>query len=217
MHFLSGHEMNGLSEKTTILVGIYNQQFQGTIILMVGLTCKGKSWKRSLLVIPGPLKKRCPRSKNVTLISGSVKIPICGDLEVVSRSGLPDLPRLWSSINTKLPTEKRKNKQILVAKDLTSNFFEGNLAFVIFIWLFLECVGFDFVVSPISFPGTGPQRWNSGVFPLFYPQFPLSKVSLKRCWKIIKHEDWLRNPNIPPLEAIIEVDYTSIRWSSVAM
>ena len=128
----------------------------------------------------------------------------------------------WSSPSLKFDkyktsNRKRKNKQILVAKDLTSNFFEGNLAFVIFILLFLECVGFDFVVSPISFPGTGPQRWNSGVFPLFYPQFPLSKVSLKRCWKIIKHEDWLRNPNIPPLEAIIEVDYTSIRWSSVAM
>ena len=27
--------LNGLSEKTIILVGIYNQQFQGTIILMV--------------------------------------------------------------------------------------------------------------------------------------------------------------------------------------
>ena len=28
------HEFNSLSEKTIILVGIYNQQFQGTIILM---------------------------------------------------------------------------------------------------------------------------------------------------------------------------------------
>ena len=28
-------KINGLSEKTIILVGIYNQQFQGTIILMV--------------------------------------------------------------------------------------------------------------------------------------------------------------------------------------
>ena len=56
-------------------------------------------------------KKRCPSSKSVTLISGSVKIPICGDLEVVSRSGLPDLPRLWSSINTKLPTEKGKTSK----------------------------------------------------------------------------------------------------------
>ena len=27
--------LNGFSEKTIILVGIYNQQFQGTIILMV--------------------------------------------------------------------------------------------------------------------------------------------------------------------------------------
>lgn len=141
-------------------------------------------------MIPGPLKKRCPRSKTVTLISGSVKIPICGDLEVVSRSGLPDLPRFWSSINTKLPTEKGKTSK--------------SWQFVIFTSLFLECVGFDFVVNPISFPGTGPQRWNSGVFSLFYPQFPLFKGFINKMLK--DHQTrrlTKRNPIIPPLEAIV--------------
>ena len=32
--------VNGLSEKTIIVVRIYNQQFQGTILLMVGLTSR---------------------------------------------------------------------------------------------------------------------------------------------------------------------------------
>ncbi len=30
-----GYFLNGFSVKTIVLVGIYNQQFQGTIILMV--------------------------------------------------------------------------------------------------------------------------------------------------------------------------------------
>ena len=37
-HILAGPKtinLNGLSEKTSNLVGIYNQQFQGTIIVMV--------------------------------------------------------------------------------------------------------------------------------------------------------------------------------------
>ena len=44
--------LNGFSEETIILVGIYNQQFQGTIVLMV-FDLQGKDCHSYFLCSPG--------------------------------------------------------------------------------------------------------------------------------------------------------------------